>query len=82
MKNPVTIRFTSGREERFEMEFAGGAGTQARLQAFAENPIVLLKTADEVIILPGSAIESITIKTQKGDDWSNLGNLRQAKRLK
>ena len=43
---------------------------------------MLLKTADEVIILPGSAIESITIKTQKGDDWSNLGNLRQAKRLK
>lgn len=82
MKNSVTIRFTSGREEKFEMEFAGGAGAEARMQAFAQNPIVLLKTADEVVILPGSAIECISIKTQKGDDWSNMANLRPAKRLK
>jgi hypothetical protein len=42
----------------------------------------VLKAADEVLILPGAAIECISIKTQKGDDWSNLANLRPAKRLK
>ena len=82
MKNWVTIRFTSGREEKFEMEFAGGAGAPARLQAFVENPTLVLKTVDEVLILPGSAIECISIKTQKGDDWSNLADLRPAKRIK
>ncbi len=82
MKNSVTVRFTSGREEKFEMEFFGGAGAQTRLQAFVENPALVLKTMDEVLILPGSAIECISIKTQKGDDWSNLANLRPAKRLK
>jgi hypothetical protein len=82
MKNPVTIRFTSGREEKFEIEFSGGAGAPARLQAFVENSTLVLRTADEVLILPGSAIECISIKTQKGDDWSNLPNLRPAKRIK
>ena len=37
MKTAVTVRFTSGREEKFEMQFWGGAGAQARLQAFVEN---------------------------------------------
>jgi hypothetical protein len=82
MKNAVTIRFTSGREERFEMDFWGGAGAQARLQKFLENPTLLLKTSDEVVIVPGTAIECISVKTQKGDEWSNLANLRPAKRLK
>jgi hypothetical protein len=82
MKNAVTIRFTSGREEKFEMDFWGSAGAQARLQAFLENPTLLLKTSDEVVIVPGTAIECISIKTQKGDDWSNLANLRPAKRIK
>jgi hypothetical protein len=82
MKNSVTVRFTSGREEKFEMEFFGGAGASARLKAFVENPALVLKTADEVLILPGSTIECISIKTQKGDDWSNLTNLRPAKRIK
>jgi hypothetical protein len=82
MKNSVTIRFTSGREEKFEMEFLGGVGAPSRLQAFLANPTLVLKAADEVLILPGAAIECISIKTQKGDDWSNLANLRPAKRLK
>ena len=82
MKNSVTVRFTSGREEKFDMQFFGGAGAPARLQAFVENPTLVLKTADEVILLPGSAIECISIKTQKGDDWSNLASLRPAKRIK
>jgi len=82
MKNAVTIRFMSGREEKFEMEFWGGGGAQARFEAFLRNPTVVLQTSDEVLILPGSAIECITIKTQKGDVWSGLRNIRQAKRIK
>ena len=82
MKTAVTVRYTSGREERFEMQFWGGAGAQARLQAFVDNPTLVLKTGDEVLIIPGSAIECISIKTQKGDDWSSLGGLRSAKRIK
>jgi hypothetical protein len=81
MKNSVTVRFTSGREEKFEMEFFGGAGAPARLQKFVENPALVLKTADEVLILPGSAIECISIKSQKGDAWSNVTDLRPAKRI-
>ena len=82
MRTPVTIRFTSGREERFEMEFWGGPGAQARLRAFLEKPTLLLQTSDEVLIIPGSAIESISIKIHKGDTWFNIGDLRPAKRIK
>ena len=82
MKTAVTIRYTSGREEKFETELLGGAGAQARMQAFVENPTVLLKTSDAVLIIPGTAIECIAIKLQKGDDWSNFVNLRPAKRIK
>jgi hypothetical protein len=35
-----------------------------------------------VLIIPGSAIESISIKIQKGDTWVNLSDLRPAKRIK
>jgi len=82
MRTPVTIRFISGREERFEIEFWGGPGAQARLRAFLEKPTLLLQTSDEVLIIPGSAIESISIKIQKGDTWVNLSDLRPAKRIK
>ena len=82
MKNTVTIRFTSGREEKFEMDFWGGAGAQARLEAFVQNPTVLLRTTDEVLIFPSPSIECISIKTQKGDVWSTLTNIRAAKRVK
>ena len=81
MKNSVTVRYTSGREEKFEVEFWGGAAAQARLQAFVENPTLLLKTSDEVLIIPGTAIECISIKTQKGDEWSRLTSIRSARRI-
>jgi hypothetical protein len=82
MKNAVSVRYTSGREEKFEVDFWGGAGAPARVQAFVENPTLILKTSDEVIIIPGTAVECIAIKTQKGDVWSNLTNIRDAKRIK
>lgn len=83
MKTQVTVRFTSGREERFEMELWGGAGSQTRLDAFADNPKLIFQTNDEVIIIPSSAIECISVKLQKGDSRLSLGdNCRPATRLK
>jgi hypothetical protein len=83
MRNAVTIRFTSGREERFEMEFSSsGAGALTRLKAFVEKPTLLMHTGDEVVIIPGSAIECVTVKTQKGDEWSTITGVRSARRIK
>ncbi len=82
MKTQVTVRFTSGREEKFEMELLGGTGVHSRLHAFLENPKLVLQTKDEVIIIPGSAIECISVKLQKGDSRVNLGeDIRPATRL-
>jgi hypothetical protein len=82
MKTLVTVRFASGREEKFEMDFWGGTGVQARLQAFAEKPNVLLQMGDEVLIIPASAIECISIKLPKGDSQLNLSDVRSARRIK
>ncbi len=82
MKTSVTVRFTSGREERFEIDFWGGTGAEARLQAFVEQPTLLLQTSDELLIIPASAIECISVKIKKEDSWFNVSNLRPAKRIK
>ena len=82
MKASVTVRFVSGREEKFEMELWGGTGAQARLQAFVEKPNLLLQTADELLIIPGSAIECISIKVPKGTNRFNLADIRPATRIK
>jgi hypothetical protein len=82
MKASVTVRFISGREETFEMEFWGGPGAQARLEAFVEKPDLLLQTGDEVIIIPASAVECISIKVPKGDSRFQLKDIRPATRVK
>jgi hypothetical protein len=82
MKTQATIRFVSGREEKFETDLWGGTSAQARLQAFAENPTLILQTSDEVLIIPGSAIECISIKVPKGDSRFNLSDIRPATRIK
>jgi hypothetical protein len=81
MKTLVTVRFASGREEKFEMDLWGGTRAQARLQAFAENPTLILQTNDEVIVIPSSAIECISIKVAKGDSRFNLKDIRPATRV-
>jgi hypothetical protein len=82
MKTSVTIRFLSGREEKFEMDIWGGTGAQGRLQAFVEKPDLLLQTGDEVLIIPGSAVECISVKVQKGDSRFNLSGVRPATRIR
>ncbi len=82
MKTTVTVRFVSGREEKFEMELWGGTGAPARLQAFVEKPNLLLQAGDELLVIPASAIECITIKLPKGESRFNLGDIRPATRVK
>lgn len=77
----VTVRYVSGREERFEMEFWVGEGTQERLLDFAEKPNLLLRTGEELIIIPASAIECITIKKPKGDARFEFSEARPARRI-
>lgn len=84
MKTLVTIRYVSGREEKFEMELWTGGGAQARLKEFAEKPNLLLQTNDEVIIIPAPAIECISIKLPPKENNPpplNLPELRHATRI-
>ena len=82
MKAPVTIRFVSGREEKFEIEFPLGTGSQARLKEFVEKPHVVLQLGDELLIVPGAAIECISITLPKMGHPLDLGDIRSGKRLK
>jgi len=81
MKAPVTVRFVSGREERFEVDLWGGSGGEARLKAFAANPTLLLQTGDEVLIIPASAVECISIKLPEDDSRFKKLDVRPATRV-
>lgn len=82
MKTPVTIRYISGREEKFEIELWGGSGAEGRLSAFVKDPNLVLHTPNELIIIPGSAIECISITLPKAGDMPlNLREVRPARRL-
>jgi hypothetical protein len=82
MRAPVTIRYVSGREERFEVELWAGSGAEARLSDFVKDPNLILHTPNELIIIPGSAIECISITLPKAADTAlKLGDFRPARRL-
>jgi hypothetical protein len=83
MKNAVTIRYVSGREEKFEIEFWGGAGAETRLKEFVKSPTVVLQTGTELLVIPATAIECISISLPKdGKEKLDVGGVRAAKRLK
>ncbi len=83
MKTKVIIRYTSGREEQFEVELFGGPSAEARLRKFAEKPTIVLQTEKEVVIIPATAIESITFPLPElTDKGMALPNVRKAKRPK
>jgi hypothetical protein len=78
----VTVRYVSGRGEKFEIDLWGGAGAKDRLQAFLKTPNVVVQTDTELIIIPGSAIECISITLpEAGESQLHLGAIRSAKRL-
>jgi hypothetical protein len=82
MNATATVRYVSGRSERFEIELWGGAGAKARLEAFLKTPNVVMQTDTELIIIPGSAIECISITLpEEGDSRLDLGAVRSGKRL-
>jgi hypothetical protein len=84
MKAVLTVRYLSGREEQFEVEFWGGANAEGRLQEFIKSPTVVLQTPDGLLIIPASAIESLLIALPEDEEEARptLKTIRQAKRLK
>jgi hypothetical protein len=81
MNATATVRYLSGRSEKFEIEFWGGAGAKARLEEFLKSPNVAVRTDTELILIPGSAIECISITLPEEEDSRHLGAIRSAKRL-
>ena len=62
MKAKMTVQFTSGREEIFEFYPAESDVTAGlRIKEFVKSPNLALQTKKEVIIIPSTAIECITI---------------------
>ena len=83
MKTKVLVRYVSGREEQFEVELFGGASAEARLKEFIHNPMLVLQTEKEVVIIPATAVESITLALPESAAQAiALPNLRRGKRLK
>jgi hypothetical protein len=82
MKTTLTVRYTSGREEKFEVDYWGGARREARLQEFLKSPNVVLQTSTELIIIPATAIESLSIAfPEGGQPVAALEGVRTATRL-
>ena len=87
MQAKLTVRFVSGREEHFEIDFAGGKGGEYRLQEFVKDPTLVLQTGAELIVIPPHAIECLTLALPKSGQEQALAqqalqNVRMAKRLK
>ena len=82
MKATATIRYVSGCKEKFEIELWGGTGAKARLEAFVQTPNLVLQTPNELLIIPGSAIECISITLpDEADGRLDLDYVRAAERL-
>ena len=83
MKTKLIVRFVSGREEQFEVELFGGPSAEARLKEFAKAPTIVLQTEKELVIIPATAIESITLTLPEPfGKGAALPDVRKAKRLK
>jgi hypothetical protein len=81
MKTIATIRYVSGREEQFEIEMPGGTAAEDRLMAFSKDPNILLQTDAEIIIIPSTAIERITVPLPASWEGRDLPRVRKAKRI-
>jgi hypothetical protein len=83
MMTKITIRYVSGREEQFEVELFAGTSAEARLKEFTKNPTLLLRTGKDVVIIPASAVETITLALPEAAAKEvTLPNVPNAKRLK
>lgn len=83
MKTKLTVRYLSNRTESFEVEMFPGKAAGLRLKEFAQDPTLVLQTESELVVIPSSAIECLTISTSQADrEQLTLDNVRKAKRLK
>jgi hypothetical protein len=82
MKTKAVIRYVSGRSEEFEIELFGGSAAEARLKEFVKDPTIVLHTEKELVIIPATAIESVSLAWSDGAKDIALPNVRKAKRLK
>jgi hypothetical protein len=83
MKAKMTVRYTSGREDSFEVDLFGGDSAELRLKEFVKDPTVVLQTDNELIVIPSNSIERITFSLpQSGREGFQLGSVRIAKRLR
>jgi hypothetical protein len=83
MNVKMTVRYASGREDRFQVEIFGGGAAEFRLKEFAKNCTLVLKTEAELIIIPAHAIESVSFALpESGWEKRALKDLRKATRLK
>jgi hypothetical protein len=82
MNATMTVRYVSGRSEKFEIELWVGARSKARIDAFLKTPNLVIQTDTELIFIPGSAVECVCITLPEGGDSRlDLGEIRAAKRL-
>jgi hypothetical protein len=83
VKTKATIRYVSGRSEEFEVDLFGGSNAEARLKEFMKDPTIVLQTDKEVVIIPASAIETITLGMPEAVAKEvSFPNVRKAKRVK
>jgi hypothetical protein len=83
MKTTLTVRFISGREEKFETDLWGGSGAQARFTDFVSNPTIVLQLETELLVIPASAIECVSLAIPEDpEDKVVVGTLRKGKRIK
>ena len=79
----VIVRYISGREEQFEVEMYGATGAELRLKEFVQESNMVLQTDKEVIVIPSTAVECVTLLFPEGVGKElALPNVRKGKRLK
>jgi hypothetical protein len=81
MNATLTVRYISGREERFEVEAWGGTGGKDRLETFVATPNLILQTSNELIVIPGSAVECYSFALPPDLSPTTLEGIRHAKRI-
>jgi hypothetical protein len=83
MNTKISVRYISGRVEEYEIEIYGGASAETALKEFSKNPTIVLRTEKEVVIIPATAIEHITLPLpESAGPRLKLSNTRRGKRLK
>jgi hypothetical protein len=79
MKTKVNVRYVSGRQEQFEVELFGGASPD--VNDFIRNPTIALQSQKELIIIPSTAIECITLPVPESAGRLTSPTIRKGKRI-